>query len=83
MSEIFPKERTWEEKLSHEIEVLKSRYPEVSFAKISKMAVHIARWQREETLKAVKNEINYCTVNRYQFPILHVMDYINKELGVK
>lgn len=43
-------------------------------------AVEIAR---RDTLLAIKHEIDMCSVKQYQFPILHLLDYIDKELGLK
>ena len=34
--------------LADEIDVLSKRYPEISFAKLSRIAVRIARWQKEQ-----------------------------------
>ena len=34
--------------LADEIDVLSKRYPEISFAKLSRIAVRIARWQKDK-----------------------------------
>ena len=34
-------------------------------------------------LIAVKDEINFAAANGYKFPILHVLDYIDRQLGLK
>ena len=39
--------------LSAEIDYLSKRYPEVSFAKLSRIAVHIAKWQKDDTIRKV------------------------------
>lgn len=36
------------EELAKEIEYLSKRYPEVSFSKLSRIAVHIAQWQKQQ-----------------------------------
>lgn len=41
-----PKE--WADELSAEIDRISKRYPEVSFAKLSRVAVHFSRWQKEQ-----------------------------------
>jgi hypothetical protein len=37
--------------LADEIDALSKRYPEVSFAKLSRIAVRIAKWQKEQDKK--------------------------------
>ena len=37
----------------------------------------------KECLVDLKKEINRLTVERYQFPLLHIFDWIDKKLGVK
>ena len=37
--------------LQSEINILSKRYPEVSFAKLSRIAVHIANWQKQQIAK--------------------------------
>ena len=37
----------------------------------------------KECLVDLKKEINRLTVERYQFPLLHIFDWIDKNLGVK
>ena len=51
-----------EEPVSEELEELinnlSKRYPEVSFAKLSRIAVHVAKWQKEKMMEeAVKCEV--------------------------
>lgn len=38
---------------------------------------------RQDALRDIKNQINLAAVNGYKFPILHLLDYIDKELGLK
>ena len=38
------------DELAMEIESLSKRYPEVSYAKLSRIAVHIAKWQRKQII---------------------------------
>ena len=44
-------EETASEELEAEINYLSKRYPEVSFAKLSRIAVHVANWQKEQLMK--------------------------------
>ena len=41
------------EELTAKIEELHKRYPEISFAKLSRIAVRIAKWQREKILEVM------------------------------
>lgn len=45
------KEETPNKELADEIIALSKRYPEVSFAKLSRIAVRIAKWQKEQDEK--------------------------------
>ena len=45
------------EDLSDLIDKLSKRYPEVSFAKLSRIAVSAAKWQREQVMKDAMNAI--------------------------
>lgn len=38
---------------------------------------------RKDALLAIKHEIAKCAANNLQFPVLHLLDYIDKELGIK
>ena len=31
----------------------------------------------------IKKQIDFAAINSYKFPILHLLDYIDKELGLK
>lgn len=42
------KEETPSKELADEIDALSKRYPEVSFAKLSRIAVRVAKWQKEQ-----------------------------------
>ena len=46
-------------------------------------ALEVVRLARREALMEIKQEIDMCAVKQYQFPILHLLDYIDKELGLK
>jgi hypothetical protein len=48
---IWNKEEPISEDLQSEIDCLSKRYPEVSFAKLSRIAVHIANWQKQQIVK--------------------------------
>ena len=41
--------------LAELIDTLSKRYPEVSFAKLSRIAVRVAKWQKEQTLDKATN----------------------------
>lgn len=45
------KEETPSKELADEIDALSKRYPEISFAKLSRIAVRIAKWQKEQDKK--------------------------------
>lgn len=34
-------------------------------------------------IEQIENELNLCAVNRYEFPILHILDFIDKVKGKK
>lgn len=34
-------------------------------------------------LRNIKGEIDLCAIKREQFPVLHLLDYIDKQLGEK
>jgi len=51
------KDKSINEDLSKEIEYLNKRYPEVSFAKLSRIVVHVARWQKEMMMKEAKSGV--------------------------
>ena len=34
-------------------------------------------------LRNIKGEIDLCAINKTEFPILHLLDYIDKQLGEK
>lgn len=34
-------------------------------------------------LRDIEKEIDYATINRYSYPILHVRDFIDRRLGKK
>lgn len=44
--------------LSAEIDYLSKRYPEVSFAKLSRIAIHTVRWQKEKAINWLKSNVN-------------------------
>ena len=44
------KTHNYDELLSEEINKVSKRYPEVSFAKLTRIAVHFTRWQFEQDL---------------------------------
>lgn len=48
------------EDLEKEMDYLSKRYPEVSFAKLSRIAVHVANWQK----KQCNNEANHALVEQ-------------------
>lgn len=50
--------------LSAEIDYLSKRYPEVSFAKLTRIAVHVAKWQKNRLMKdAIEQDINSIWAN--------------------
>ena len=49
--------------LATEIQSLSERFPEVSFAKLSRIAIHIANWQRKETVAEVRSILNRVAFN--------------------
>ena len=48
MAEQMGESKEWADELSAEIDRISKRYPEVSFAKLSRVAVHFVRWQKEQ-----------------------------------
>lgn len=38
---------------------------------------------RRDALIDIKKQIDFAAANGYKFPILHLLDYIDKELGIK
>ncbi len=50
-------DKSSKEELAKEIEYLSKRYPEVSFAKLSRIAVHVARWQKGKIMKEAKSGV--------------------------
>ena len=38
---------------------------------------------RRDALIDIKKQIDFAAANGYKFPILHLLDYIDKELGLK
>jgi hypothetical protein len=38
---------------------------------------------RKEALLEIKKQIDFAAVQGYKFPILHLLDYIDRELGLK
>ena len=47
-AEQMDESKEWADELSAEIDRISKRYPEVSFAKLSRVAVHFVRWQKEQ-----------------------------------
>lgn len=41
----------WHDDLAAEIDAVSKRYPEVSFAKLSRIAKHFAEWQKQQDFK--------------------------------
>ena len=50
----YHKEEPVSEELESEIDYLSKRYPEVSFAKLSRIAVRVAKWQKQQDAKLPK-----------------------------
>lgn len=38
---------------------------------------------RRDALMEIRKQIDFAAANGYKFPILHLLDYIDKELGLK
>lgn len=38
---------------------------------------------RRDAMRDIKQQINFAAVQGYKFPILHLLNYIDKELGLK
>lgn len=49
--ELKAKKEQMPRELADEIDALSKRYPEISFAKLSRIAVRIAKWQKEQDKK--------------------------------
>lgn len=49
----YYKEEPVSEELEELIDTLSKRYPEVSFAKLSRIAVRVAKWQKEQIKRAM------------------------------
>lgn len=55
MAEQMCESKEWADELGAEIDRISKRYPEVSFAKLSRVAIHFVRWQKEqEHVKCLK-----------------------------
>jgi len=66
------KEETVSEDLGEYINELSKQFPEVSFAKLSRIAVRVAKWQKEQMMaKAIDGKV---IANGMGNPILHLWD---------
>ena len=45
--------------LTIKIEELHARYPEISFAKLSRVVINVAKWEKEQLVTWLSNEANY------------------------
>ena len=83
------KTNNYDELLSEEINKVSKRYPEVSFAKLSRIAVHFIRWQTNFIKTLISNRINKykesdisdsLAIAHRQYGLELMLDEINSEI---
>ena len=72
---------TNENPLNKEIQYLHQRYPEVSFAKLSRIVVHVAKWKEEQMMsKAIDADV---FSDGMLMPVISLKEYKEKIPNVK
>ena len=71
------KEEPVSEELGDYINELSKQFPEVSFAKLSRIAVRVAKWQKEQMMKDALNGLVYA--QRTNGEVMFRSNYVRKE----
>ena len=70
-----------ENPLNKEIQYLHQRYPEISFAKLSRIVVHVAKWKEEQMMsKAINADV---FSDGMLMPVISLKEYKEKIPNVK
>ena len=66
-----------ENPLNKEIQYLHQRYPEISFAKLSRIVVHVAKWKEEQMMKkAIEREVK---IDAGGYPYIEATEFYDYE----